>query len=107
MLQDDPRDRLEHYMRCDIRWKFIATVIDGAEYRESLLTVQKACFVEPALNDLKTICVAFKAYHALKMGHRELINKAINSNKFDRVHVLLLEYLRCFASESSLRLYAS
>ena len=55
----------------------------------------------------ETIYVAFKAYHAMKMGHRELINKAINSNKFDRVHVLLLEYLRCYASESSLRLYAS
>ena len=62
--EDDPRNRLEHYMRCNSLSKFIATVIDGAEYRESPRSVKKACFVEPALNDLKTICIAFEAYHA-------------------------------------------
>ena len=105
--EKDPKDKLEHYLRCNILWKLIAATIEGAEYREHLSPVQKACLYGPAHNDLKILCVAFKTYHALKMGHSELIQKAVRSEQFDRVHEFLLDYLRCFTLESSLHLHAS
>ena len=59
------------------------------------------------LDEFKTLGVAFKAYHALRFGHREVVVKAIRTGNFDHVHSLLLDYLWCSASELSLRHYAS
>ena len=105
--EEDPEDELEHYLRCHVLWKFIAATIGDAEYREHLTAVQKACLNRPTHCDLQIICVAFKAYHALKIGHSEVVQRAVKSGKFDRVHELLLDYLRCYALEASLHLYAS
>ena len=94
-------------INCRILWNYIADNIVGAEFRLDRAPVLKACLDNPALNDMKYIVVAFKSYHALRFGHREMVLKAIRTDKFDSVHAYLLEYLWCFASEQSLRHYAS
>ena len=47
----------------------------------------------------KEIIVAFKSYHAIRLSHRELVDKAIQCNIFDAIHELLIAYARTHASE--------
>ena len=64
--------------------------------------MQLACMQRPFVNDFKRLGIAFKCYHAIRLGHPELVKKAVTSNMFDSLHELLLEYARQFADVVSL-----
>ena len=95
-------DSLEHYLDCRVLWKQIATNIECAEFRSGLEPVQKACLVNPSLNDMKHIIVAFKTYHAIRLSHSEMVRAAINSENFRKVHELMIAYIRANAKDLSL-----
>ena len=43
----------------------------------------QACFYSPGPNDLKRIVIAFKAYHTIRLSHRDVVTEAISSDNFD------------------------
>ena len=57
----------------------------------------------PAMNDLRRPCIVFKAYHATRLSHSQLVNWSVRTGNFDRVYQLLLAYLRQNVEEVSLR----
>ena len=56
----------------------------------------------PTRNDLKRIVVAFKAYHAIRLGRRVEVKRAVELGDFEPMHLLFIEYARHFADEISL-----
>ena len=40
---------------------------------------------EPLAQHFKDLAVAFTVYHAMKLGHRELVNTAVDENNFRQV----------------------
>ena len=97
------KDFLTHYLTCPILWHLIVSSLRQPVFIATLQPVQFACMDRPVQNDFKRICIAFKCYHAIRLSHPELVKRAIKSKVFDEIHLLLLEYVRQFADELSLR----
>ena len=69
----------------------------------SLDGIDRVGFPVPDPIHIYAVCVMFKCYHAIRLGHPELVNRAFKARQFDAIHSLLLDYTRHFADEISLR----
>ena len=75
-------DTLAHYIDCPRLWRVIAK--HSHEYsRGSVL--EKLGLRNAHPERFKNISVAFTVYHALKMGHRELIESALRTRQFHQL----------------------
>ena len=95
------------YVRCNILWKFIATVIDGAEYRETVnLCIKHACWTSS-----QWPWIYLCSIQSLQCSEKWVIESWLTKQSIPinstACTCFFSSYLRGYASESSLRLYAS
>ena len=93
------RDRLSHYVSCDPLW---TAVISCSAKRVELLhccPLSRLCLITPSIERARLLTIAFSCYHALKLGHRELVDRACDSNDFDELHAKLLSFADAFARD--------
>ena len=96
------KDSLGHYLDCPILWLLLYSVLRTPSFSISAPGAKLACLSRHSLNDLRRLCLAFKCYHALRMGHPKRIIKAVKSSLFDDLHVQFLNDLAHFANDFAL-----
>ena len=104
---DSATDSLEHYLACPILWHMLTSATKAPASAACMSPVKRACLETPVQNDFKTLGIAFKCYHAIRLSHPELVNRAVRASQFDAIHEILLAHTRHFADEVSLRQLAS
>ena len=78
-------DDLAHYICCPRLWTEV-DVAAGASDEEELDSVRQRLLVEdPTDERARRIVIAFSVYHALKLGHLNLIQKAATENDYGEV----------------------
>jgi len=80
------KDDISHYSSCPHLWK-ISYLNSRTSFPD--WTEQRLLFVEPSLERLEALVIAFTAYHAVKLGHPELRLQATRSHDFDGILALL------------------
>ncbi len=98
----EDKDDLRHYCACPVLWNFINSVECAPTELWDRSLATRACFVGATMDDLKRIVVAFKSYHAIRLGHPEAVLSAVQNGKFDHVHELLSQSVRYFCDELAL-----
>ena len=63
---------------------------------------ERACFVHVDILSLKRLAVAYRAYHAFRLGNRAKVEQAALNFELDSLHELFLEYARHFVNELAL-----
>jgi hypothetical protein len=76
-------DRIDHYLCCPNLW----SLIDGAFGGNLPACVfARLNYSVPSERNLCLIAAAFEMYHALKIGHRSLVDEAVATRRFAHVH---------------------
>ena len=87
-------DNLKHYLRCEPLWTLAVSACGLPLSFLSLPPLDRLCIVNKSATGLKLLSVVFRGYHALKLGHRSLIDSCVASNVFDEVLLILPKLCR-------------
>jgi hypothetical protein len=87
-------DNLKHYLRCEPLWTLAVSACGLPLSFLSLSPLDRLCIVSKSPTGLKLLSVVFRGYHALKLGHRSLIDSCVASKVFDEVLLMLLKLCR-------------
>ena len=92
-------DALAHYLCCDPLW----TAVISCSYKRTELLMQpplvRLCLETPSVEGARLITIAFSCYHALKLGHRDLVEAGCDSGNFCEMHVKLMSLADAFAKD--------
>ena len=77
-----PIDTLAHYATCSRLWLVVGR---HSRVNSGNSVLMRLGIQEPSPQHFKDLAVAFTVYHALKLGHRELVNTAVDDNNFREV----------------------
>ncbi len=95
----DDRDTLSHYIQCEPFWSVLIT----CSYRSEVLLhdspLKRLCLLDPSLEQARLLTIAFSCYHALKLGHRELVQLGCDSGCFDDTLAKLVCLADAYARE--------
>ena len=61
--------------------------------------LQRLCLVGPSTGWARRTAVAFSVYHAVKLAHRDVVDRAVQTNDFESVHTLLMSLSTVFGKE--------
>ena len=98
----EAKDELAHYLECPILWAFVNSAEKAHPDQWSCAPQERACFVHPDIRSLKCLAVAYRSYHALRLGNKDKVARAVLNFEFDSLHELFLEYFRHFVNELAL-----
>jgi hypothetical protein len=87
---DSEGDNLSHYLSCDPMWTLAASASSLPAVFLSLAPLARLCLLNRSPLGLKLLSVVFRGYHALKMGHRNLVEYCVRSGNFDEIILLAL-----------------
>ena len=79
----DCKDRLSHYLICNILWSILDEAFSGEIAPTSYSRVN---YLTPSLKKIIIISAAFEIYHALKIGLRHEVDIAQSSRKFGEMY---------------------
>jgi hypothetical protein len=82
------KDDLQHYLRCDPMWTCAVTASSLPHDFLALSPMQRLCIVSHDVNGLRLLGVVYRGYHALRLGHRYLIDKCVASGDFTEILLL-------------------
>ena len=87
---DSEDDDLRHYLSCDPMWTLAASASALPSAFLLLAPLDRLCLLNRSPLGLKLLSVVFRGYHALKMGHRTLVDHCISTGNFDEIILLAL-----------------
>ena len=88
------KDELQHYLTCPILWTIATSSASLPAPFLSLSPREKICLFTPSESGFRLLSLAYRGYHAMKLGHRRLIEECINKNEFSAVQLALCETCR-------------
>ena len=86
-------DSLVHYLRCSALWTLSAHACGSSCEHELRSPHYRLCLSDPSFDAFKVCGVAFWLYHALKVGHRDVVEDLVSQGDFAGVRTLALELL--------------
>ena len=99
-VQCDPKakDVLSHYLDCPILWSLVYSA-RGDPLNVVVSPLERACIWQPTRDSLERLVIAHQVYHALRLGYRELVVKAIKTKDFDALHVFACDLIHANIAE--------
>ena len=97
--QGPPTDSLAHYLACPLLWSLIDSACRSPCTEWDLAVPHRLCLVNPTLRRAKILAIGYRIYHAVKMGHSEIWDTAVQQNSYNLMHELVLSLARHFADE--------
>ena len=97
--QGPPTDSLAHYLACPLLWSLIDSACRSPCTEWDLTVPQRLCLVNPTLRRVKVLAIGYRIYHAIKIGHPETWDTAVQHNSHHLLHDLVLSLARHFADE--------
>ena len=92
-------DSLGHYLCCDSLWTaVISHTGSSVELLQSCPATKLGLHGSPVAW-MRRVSVAFSCYHAIKLGHRDEVDSAVESGNPYQVHERLMNYARVFSLE--------
>ena len=98
----DAKDDLHHYLHCDPIWALFNSVAGTPRTEWDEPAEIRTCLLNPTVLRAKRIAVAYRVYHAIRLGHKEELQGALAAHLFAPVHELFLELAHYFCSEYAL-----
>ena len=86
----EEKDELQHYLMCPSLWTLAVSACGLPSPFLSRPPLERLCIINRSPASLRLLSVVFRAYHALRLGHRRLIDDGITHEVFD---CILLKYL--------------
>ena len=96
---NDEDDELSHYLCCDTLW---TAAISNVSPRVELLRCspyQRLCLSQPSLENARLLALVFSCYHAIKLAHRDLVDKCVADKDFLDVQVKLMALALAFKKD--------
>ena len=87
----EEEDDLKHYLVCDPLWTMATSACGLPSLFLSGSPLERMCLINRSGVSLKLLSVVYRGYHALKVGHRGLIDKCSADNVYDELLLLLLD----------------
>ena len=87
---NDEMDNLKHYLVCDPLWTLAVSACGLPSSLLSLSAVERLCMHNRSPVSFKLLSVVYRAYHALRLGHRTLVEQGIANNVFQDIHTKYL-----------------
>ena len=92
--QGPPTDSLAHYLACPLLWSLIDSACRSPCTEWDLTVPQRLCLVNPTLRRVKVLAIGYRIYHAIKIGHPETWDTAVQQNSYHLLHDLVLSLAR-------------
>ena len=92
-------DSLDHYLCCDPLWTVVISCTHGHSELLQASPLTKLGFGQSPLAWLQRLCVAFRCYHAIKLGHRSEIQCMVESGNPCQVLLRLFNYAGVFSRD--------
>ena len=83
-------DNLKHYLTCEPLWTLVVSACGLPASYLGLPILDRLCLRNKSTYALKLLRVVYSVYHALKVGHRELITQCIANNHFEVIYELII-----------------
>ena len=71
-------DRIDHYIRCHLLWSLLDWGFGG---NLPACLFSRLNYSLPTVRNLYIVAAAFEIYHALKVGHRPLVDEAVSTQR--------------------------
>ena len=78
----DKKDDLTHYLECTVLWSLIDEVFVGCVAPSKSGRIN---YIQPSVQNVCLISVAFEVYHALKIGLRDTVACAVSTLRFAEI----------------------
>ena len=82
------KDELKHYLSCAPMWTLAVSAASLPTCFLSLSPIDRLCLFTNSVSGMKLLSVVFRGYHALKFGHREVIERGIASQDFAELNLI-------------------
>ena len=92
-------DSLAHYICCDPLWTVVTSCAGAGTDMLRRPAISKLCLSAPSPEGARLLAIAFHCYHALKLGHRALIDCAFLSDDFEAVWSKLWSLAGVYSSD--------
>ena len=76
---NDGKDELKHYLTCSPMWTLAVSAASLPTCFLSLSPIDRLWLFTNSVSGMKLLGVVFRGYHALKFGHREVIERCTAS----------------------------
>ena len=91
---EDKEDNLKHYLTCESLWTLAVSASGLSPSFLSPSPLDRLCIANKPVSGLQLPSVAFRGYHALKLGQRGLIDSCSASSDFDEILFLFVRVCR-------------
>ena len=91
-------DSLAHYLSCQHLWSLLLSQRNAHTAALTHSPSQRACLCNVCKWSIVNCWVAFQAYHALKIDHRDVVYAAVESGDFHGVLCTVMELMALFCN---------
>ena len=84
----DCKDELKHYLSCPPMWTLAVSAASLPSAFLSLSPCDRLCLFSNSVCGMRLLAVASRGYHALKFGHREVIERGIANQDFAELSLI-------------------
>jgi len=91
---EDCKDELTHYLNCDPMWTLAVSAASLPSSYLSLSPSDRLCLFSNSVSGMRLLAVVSRGYHALKFGHREIIERCIANQEFAELNLIFIKICR-------------
>jgi len=85
---NDCKDELKHYLSCPPMWALAVSAASLPSAFLSFSPCDRLCLFSNSVCGMRLLAVASRGYHALKFGHREVIERCIANQDFAELNLI-------------------